>query len=53
MPLFSYFQNKDKTIFMKWVKDTIYSFKFQEWKKDKIIEYIYDDVDIDLLKRLS
>ena len=50
---FSYFQNKDKTIFMRWVKDTIYSFKFQEWKKDKIIEYLYDDIDIDLLKRLS
>ena len=49
---FSYFQNRDKTIFMMWLKKTIYSFKFQEWKKDKIIEYIYDDVDIELLKKL-
>ena len=50
---FSYFQNRDKTIFMRWVKDSIYSFEFQDWKKDKIIEYIYGDVDIDLLRRLS
>lgn len=49
---FSYFQSRDRTIFIRWVKDTIYSFNFQEWRKDKIIEYIYDDIDIDLLKRL-
>ncbi len=50
---FSCFESKDKLKFMKWFKTTIYSLNFQEWKKDKIIEYIYGDVDIDLLKRLN
>lgn len=49
---FSCFDLKKEVDFKRRLKRTIYAFKFEEWKKDKIIEYIYDDVELSALKRL-
>ena len=49
---FSYFDLKKEVDFKRRLKRTIYSFNFEEWKKDRIIEYIYNDVEFSVLKRL-
>lgn len=47
------YETKERHKFMRYIKMQIYSLNFQEWKKDKIIEYIYDDADLELLKKLG
>lgn len=50
---FSYFNIKEENKFKYNLKRQIYSLKFEEWRKDKIIEYIYGDVDLETLKKLA
>lgn len=49
---FSYFDIKKEVDFKRRLRRTIYSFKFEEWRRDRILEYIYNDVEFDVLKRL-
>ena len=49
---FSYFELKEEVIFKKQLRDTIYSFHFEEWKKDKIFEFIYEDIQLETLKKM-
>lgn len=46
---FSYFEFKEKLEFKKNVKRSIYNLKMSEWKKDKLWEYMNDDIEIDVL----
>lgn len=34
-------------------KSAIYSLKMEEWKKDRIWEYLNGDIDIEVLKKLT
>lgn len=49
---FSYFDIKKEFDFKRRLRKTIYSFKFEEWRRDRILEYIYNDVEFDVLKKL-
>ena len=49
---FSYFERKQTIIFMKKLRDSIYSLNFETWRCDRIVEYIYDDIDLETLKNL-
>lgn len=49
---FSYYELKDQVKFKKNVRDAIYNFGFVRWRCDKILEYIYDDIDYETLKKL-
>lgn len=49
---FSRYELKDQVRFKKNIKNEIYSFKFKRWRCDKILEYIYDDIDYETLKKL-
>lgn len=49
---FSCLEQKKKLIFIKEFKQYIYSFKIEEWKCDKIYEYFFDDIDLELLKKI-
>ena len=49
---FSYFERKQAIIFMKQLRDSIYSLNFEVWRCDRIVEFIYDDIDLETLKNL-
>lgn len=49
---FSYFERKQTIVFMKKLRDSIYSLDFETWRCDRIVEYIYDDIDLETLKKL-
>lgn len=38
--------------FKRRLRNNIYSLKFEVWRCDRILEYIYSDVDLETLKRL-
>ena len=42
-----------KSAFLLYIQNSIYSLPFEEWRCDRIIEYIYDDISINVLKKLS
>ena len=39
---FSYFEQPNKVEFIKNFRNSIYSFNFEEWKKDRLWDYIND-----------
>lgn len=49
---FSSFEIKKQLLFKKQLRDKIYSFNFETWKKDRILECIYDYFDIKELKKM-
>lgn len=49
---FSYFDLHEKVTFMRKFRDDIYKLDFEEWKKDKIWEYINNYEFLYVLKRL-
>lgn len=49
---FSSFEIKKQLIFKKRLRNKIYSFKFEEWKKDRIIECIYGYFEINKIKQM-
>lgn len=50
---FSYGDIKKEIIFKQKLRDHIYSLNFENWKCDRILEYIYNDIDLELLKKLA
>lgn len=49
---FSYFERKQAIVFMKQLRDSIYSLHFETWRCDRLVEFIYDDIDLETLKNL-
>lgn len=49
---FSYFERKQAIAFMYKLRKDIYSLNFETWRCDRIVEYIYDDIDLETLKKL-
>ena len=50
---FSCFEIKKQISFKRQLRNKIYSFKFEEWKKDRLIECIYNYFDIEELKAMN
>ena len=49
---FSSFEIKKQVKFKRQLRDKIYSFNFETWKKDRIIECIYDYFEVKKLKKM-
>lgn len=49
---FSSFEIKKQLIFKKHLRNKIYSLKFEEWKKDRIIECIYGYFETNKIKQM-
>ena len=49
---FSYFERKQAIVFMKQLRDSIYSLHFETWRCDRLVEFIYDDIDLETLQKL-
>ena len=49
---FSYFERKQAIVFMKQLRDSIYSLNFETWRCDRLVEFIYDDIDLETLQKL-
>ena len=50
------YSNSDRaarSTFLLHIHNSIYALPFEEWRCDRIIEYIYDDIPIDVLKKIS
>ena len=50
---FSYFDLHEKVTYMRNFRDDIYKLDFEEWKKDKIWDYINNYEFLYVLKRLK
>ena len=50
---FSYFDLHEKVTYMRNFRDQIYKLDFEEWKKDKIWDYINNYEFLYVLKRLK
>lgn len=50
---FSYKQLNDEVIFKRTTRTIIYSYNFDEWKKDRIWEVLNNDFDAEELKKIS
>ena len=49
---FSCFDIKDEIIVRTRLRDMIYSLEFEEWKKERILEFIYNDIEFEVLEKL-
>lgn len=49
---FSYLEIKELIEFKRELRRLIYSLKMEEWRRDRIFEYIYNDFELEELKRL-
>ena len=49
---FSSFEIKKQVNFKKQLRNNIYSLKFEEWKKDRIVECIYDYFEVEKLQEM-
>ena len=50
---FSCYEIKLSIQYRKQLRKDIYALKFEEWKKERILEYIYDDIGIDVLYKIK
>ena len=50
---FSYKQLQEETTFIRQTRKAVYSFKYEEWKKDRIWEVLNNDFDAEELKKIS
>lgn len=50
---FSSFEMKKQIAFKKYLRDQIYSLNFELWKRERILEAIYDDFPIYKLKNIK
>lgn len=50
---FSSKQLQEETLFIRRTRKIIYSFNFEEWKKDRIWEVLNNDFDVDELKKIA
>lgn len=49
---FSSFEIRKQIKFKRQLRNKIYSFKFEEWKKDRVLECVYDYFEIEKLKKM-
>lgn len=49
---FSCFQTKERIEFKRNLRKQIYALNFDQWKRDKILECIYGDFEIEKLKKM-
>lgn len=52
LAFFSYFDLHEKVVFMRHTRDSFYALKFEEWKKDKVWDYMNGFIFLYELKRL-
>ena len=50
---FSSFEIKKQVKFKQQLRKKIYSLKFEEWKKDRILECIYDYFEVEKIKEIA
>ena len=50
---FSSFEMKKQIAFKKYLRDQIYSLNFELWKRERILETIYDDFQVYKLKGMK
>ena len=50
---FSYYDLHEKVVYIRNLRDSIYKLNFEEWKKDKVWEYINDYEFLYVIKRLK
>lgn len=50
---FSSFEMKKQIAFKQYLRDQIYSLNFELWKRERILETIYDDFPIYKLKNIK
>lgn len=50
---FSSFEIKKQLLFKKQLRDKIYSLNFETWKKDCILECIYDYFEVEKIKKIA
>ena len=48
---FSYFKLHDKVLFLRLIKDQIYSLNIEDWQCSKIWEYLNDTLELEDLKK--
>lgn len=48
---FSYFKLHDKVLFLRGIKEQIYSLKIDNWKCSKIWEYLNDNIELEELNK--
>ena len=51
LALFNCFNVKDKVDLIRKFKKDIYSLHFEEWKKDRIWDYLNDNIEYELLQK--
>ena len=49
---FSSFEIKKQIKFKRQLRDSVYSLNFEEWKKDRVIECIYDYFEVEKLQEM-
>lgn len=49
---FSYFDKKKSINYKKIIKNKIFSFNFEYWKRERLLEYVYGDFSMDDLLKL-
>ena len=49
---FSCFDLKKEVEFKRKLRDAIYSLNFEIWRRERILEFIYNDIDLDVLKKI-
>ena len=53
LAFFSYFDLHEKVVYMRNMRNSIYALNFEEWKKDKIWDYMNGYEFLYVLKRLK
>lgn len=49
---FSCDELKQEIMFKKILRDEIYSLNFERWRCDRILEFIYNDIEFEVLQKL-
>lgn len=49
---FSYFDIKKKRLYIKEVKNSIYSFHFEVWKMDRLWDYMNDNIEFEVFDKI-
>lgn len=49
---FSSFEIKKQVKFKRQLRNSIYSLNFEEWKKDRVVECIYDYFEVEKLQEM-
>ena len=53
LALFNCFNIREKIDLIRKFKKDIYALKFEEWKKDKIWDYLNDNIEFDIFEKIS